>query len=715
MPILIKDGKQVDTSKLKKEPVKQQQAANGNNNQVEQTQVTDNINQEPETQTQGQQTPKGNSLPLSLGFNRGQGNGLQLSVDKDDFIEKYQDVFTKLDNQLQQAYENTSLTPPVQLSEDLERGLFEVAQREEENFENYKAEVREKQYDTAQKFDNSTLFQMFQGVQSAKGIGSAYLQDNMASVNEDKEANKKYRRPIALQDKHTAQRLYERFHTGEDIAGLDDFKQLVFDGQINDFNIHLFTNNKNFTKQQHEVFKQAYKQEKEKKKDYQINQIEEEISKVKKNPNIPQANKNAIIHTYNKAIEELNKPDRTGGIWQTIWKTMQGFGQTVADRDFWTIGITEFARNKKYSNAAVQFDNNYKSLKKQGYSDEQADIKAFEMLSDKHKAIIEAFSTLMAAQEQRKYDTSLAYLSGETIAEMFPFMAQTSSGTALMRIMNGLIKAARTGQKLGKGTQFIKNAYQLGKSVENVGGGTISGAGQTTRQTGKQVVKELGKQAALDVERTAVITGISPTTYGNYFKDKGDNLVAHEDWTTKKKLKSTGQSSLENLSEFGLDKWIKLANKGLDNVALRIFGSKFSDLPIFKVFDNKFYRTFSDISGVRGGIGEGFEEYYNQGLTVGLGYALNDEELKNSWKDFMKKDSQIVLWGSILPATTFFGLAGRGANTLYQNQNSKAYRKAKDNLLQAMGKIGLDGQRITDITEGLIATGQLNAAAQTEQ
>ena len=505
------------------------------------------------------------------------------------------------------------------------------------------------------------------------------------------------------EEKILANNVYAGFHNGNAISNLPLFEKLVTDGTINDYNISLFTNNKSFTKDQKKKWQDLYIQARKTLRTIKGREIDQQIKSVKDNPNIPKVNKNAIIHELNNAKEQLDAAD--GG--NVIYDWLKGVGNHLSDSDFWTVGITEFARNKKIQNASEEFNTNYNKYIKQGLSEEEASARAYQDLPDKFKAMFDAYATAIDVNQLTSNEISNAYKAGQTTADILPLavtMGAGSGANALIRSFFKGLKAAKTGSKIagtiGKGLEIASKDGKIVKSFEKSQKAVQEAAKLSKMPIGKQIFKDYGKTLARGVEDAVTTTLISPKTYADLSLEKANANFSHDDFVVKDYIKSFGQSFIDNVTETSTGAFFSPATRYFNHL-LKIKPNS----ALSKIFggNNKMNKYFH----FGGALEEISEEYAGAGLNVLLGYGLDDEDLKNSFKEFLSKDSQTVLFASILPATMIMGVVPNTLKDIHDSKRAKAYRNIKATLNNTLSQLGIDNGNITQAIEIAIASGQL--------
>jgi hypothetical protein len=173
--------------------------------------------------------------------------------------------------------------------------------------------------------------------------------------------------------------------------------------------------------------------------------------------------------------------------------------------------------------------------------------------------------------------------------------------------------------------------------------------------------------------------------------------LAGEEYTTKDFLGDVSDALVNNVTEtlgteafYGLTKGL-MAFTGISKPLANLFSKVKASNPrlrglVYRWNNGNISKFLNDRTYLADPIGELAEEYEGAGLNTLTGYALDDEDRKNSWKEFMKKDNQAVLFGSILPMTSFFG----GVRLFGNTKVSSNYKQAKYNLVNVLNDNGID-------------------------
>lgn len=615
----------------------------------------------------------------------------------------------------------------VEEDKDFSKRLDRTTQREQQRKENLKKEDQRRLEEYKNNYGKQPL-----GAKPGENV-----LDNISSYEESLERSRSitntkelYKTKDTSKDTNQLKNdIYSRYIKNGKLDNLIDFKYYVRNGKINDDNIYLFTDNSNLTKDQKETFKKIF----EKEKNIAKKQLREKLvalkDRIEKSDDYSSLNKNANIHQINNALEILDAPDKSGNALTAVGNYFKGIGNHLTDSDLWSVGVTQLNRSRYTNNAAEEFDKNYKALKKQykNLTDEEIGQRAFQNLSKKHQDALTTYYALMQAQDFRGYDTSLAYQAGQVTADMLPFAISLASSKALNGVLKLVARGVRTGIKAT--TRAINIAAKGGKvlskveEIEALTKGALRGAksgfksglpkilggkGATSEITeagttfkGVNYGKNLGKDLKNSLADALTATVISPNSWANLEKEKADKHIAHEDFTLKDYARVWSSNFVENATET-MSATLFRPFRTAYNMAL---DKAFHIKPSYLLNNKNFSDIYHNKMYIGGTFEELMEEYLGAGWNTMNGYILGDDELKKEWSNFMTKDSQAVLYASIVPSTMIMPVASGGLRMLHNHQNSKAYRKAKETLNDLFNNYGLNASNLTNVVEASISCG----------
>ena len=316
--------------------------------------------------------------------------------------------------------------------------------------------------------------------------------------------------------------------------------------------------------------------------------------------------------------ETLNKPSRYDdtSFLQNTGNYFKGFGNKISDRDTWTFGMTEIARN-------VNTANIFKRLEKG------------EELQSDEELLLAAFVTNMAANNLRAEDVALAYQAGEGLAQSVPFMAEFA-------LLGGL-------SSVGKKAVLKAVSKNLGK--------------RSASMVGKYLESGLLKHTA----GTAAMTAAMPTTYAEMSGSILDSVIAGEEYEFKDFVRDFTNSFVENTTERFIGNSL---DKGFGAVGKVLLGDKAKGLTKFGEawHNNKYLKDIPIDSPVT----EMLEEYAGAGINYLRSFNPlysdeSNEEMRKEAEHLFSADGAAIMAGSVLPMTILpiaFGMHknSRGAN-----------------------------------------------------
>ena len=461
-----------------------------------------------------------------------------------------------------------------------------------------------------------------------------------------------------------------------------------------------------------------------------ISALEKDRQRISDSKDLSRGDKMAINHLKKLTQELYDAPTKDEGM--AITNALEGtYEKSIGDRDFWTAGITELARNYKIENSAERFKNEYQRLAKE-YANrgdknwkEKARDNAFNNLSVSDREKLNAYMDFVEAGKVRKDDLSTAYQIGETIGGSLGFMVNMFIGSGATNLVrNGVRSIAKTSSKKfaksivkGIDKQILKDEV-VARGINIPANAT---SGEVWRATGKYF-KELGK-TALKPGQAIITTAVNPRTYANVAEKKTQKFVQGEDATFGDVAAAVVESHIENWSEvYGgkiFSPFFKSIFKGTPffKQATKLGSEKFDRTAIGKAFNDLRSNKFNQFLRNKGHFGdslEEFEEEYVGGLVTSL-YGtiaenipfLNSEfaaDMKSNFSDMFSSDETGMLVGSILPMEIL--LKGVPlARSFRREMNMMGYNDAVSNLRTVLQNNGYqNADNLISAVETAIAT-----------
>ena len=461
-----------------------------------------------------------------------------------------------------------------------------------------------------------------------------------------------------------------------------------------------------------------------------ISALEKDRQRISDSKDLSRGDKMAINHLKKLTQELYDAPTKDEGM--AITNALEGtYEKSIGDRDFWTAGITELARNYKIENSAERFKNEYQRLAKE-YANrgdknwkEKARDNAFNNLSVSDREKLNAYMDFVEAGKVRKDDLSTAYQIGETIGGSLGFMVNMFLGSGATNLVrNGVRSIAKTSSKKfaksivkGIDKQILKDEV-VARGINIPANAT---SGEVWRATGKYF-KELGK-TALKPGQAIITTAVNPRTYANVAEKKTQKFVQGEDATFGDVAAAVVESHVENWSEvYGgkiLSPFFKSVFKGTPffKQATKLGSEKFGRTAIGKAFNDLRSNKFNQFLRNKGHFGdtlEEFEEEYVGGLATSLYGAIAENipflksefatDMKSNFSDMFSSDETGMLVGSILPMEIL--LKGVPlARSFRREMNMMGYNDAVSNLRTVLQNNGYqNADNLISAVETAIAT-----------
>lgn len=337
-----------------------------------------------------------------------------------------------------------------------------------------------------------------------------------------------------------------------------------------------------------------------------------------------------IYKDTKEMLQAPSKYDKSNG----FLNFLKGSGDTFNNRDFWSAGMTQIARNLDIRDI----------LEKVNENKEGKDIENF--LTKGEQALLDAFLTQTKVQSERANDLSGGYMAGQSAAQSVDFMAEFLA-------TGGLAAAASGGAKKAVMKWIIKHTPSSSLKREMAKGlawMTESGLGTLARtpvmpSTYRGVTDEL-LQYKTDDE-------------GNVLLDENKQPVLKSGWESFRD--GFTNSLIENVSELSaghiagtLGVLGKATNKVLPKNIQSMFKKAGNSIASWKPVElyNNFSKTpvykFLKETGFNGFVPEMAEEWYGNGLRAMLGDTA-------ALKDFATVENQLITAAAFLPMSLIGG------------------------------------------------------------
>lgn len=398
-----------------------------------------------------------------------------------------------------------------------------------------------------------------------------------------------------------------------------------------------------------------------------------------------------------------------------FWKGMgAGIADVFEDRDFWTLGITELARNVGVSKI-------FEGLKEKGLDISEMSEQDFDYyLTDSQKSLLFSFMRYGEAAAQRSGNMPKGYSAGQTSAGVPGYMIQfLITGGVGSAIAKGVGKAATKAVAKGTAnglTKFLSRAYGKGvkgaieQSVKRGMVSTLTADGNYLTSAMKPVINATAKTAGTVYEygvkpiaRSVARTPFMMSTYVAASEDLLERAQSTEE------LGSIGSAFLESvwnaLPDQLIENWSEdmgpaieafggAAKKGIMKAA----GATVGKINVGKISLGQWGKWVADSyankvllqAGFNGLVGEMAEEWIGNAARVAVG--LMDKE---EFDEFASPKQQIEMAISFAPMS----LLGLGSSSVAAAKQSKEYKSSVAEMRGVLNRAGMTQEEISDILD----------------
>ena len=398
-----------------------------------------------------------------------------------------------------------------------------------------------------------------------------------------------------------------------------------------------------------------------------------------------------------------------------FWKGMgAGVADVFEDRDFWTLGITELARNVGVSKI-------FEGLKEKGLDISEMSEQDFDYyLTDSQKSLLFSFMRYGEAAAQRSGNMPKGYSVGQTSAGTLGYMTQfLFTGGVGSAIAKGVGKAATKAVAKGTAnglTKFLSRAYGKGvkgaieQSVKRGMVSTLTADGNYLTSAMKPVINATAKTASTVYEygvkpiaRSVARTPFMMSTYVAASEDLLERAQSTEE------LGSIGSAFLESvwnaLPDQLIENWSEdmgpaigafggAAKKGIMKAA----GATVGKINVGKISLGQWGKWVADSyankvllqAGFNGLVGEMAEEWIGNAARVAVG--LMDKE---EFDEFASPKQQIEMAISFAPMS----LLGLGSSSVAAAKQSKEYKSSVAEMRGVLNRAGMTQEEISDILD----------------
>lgn len=370
----------------------------------------------------------------------------------------------------------------------------------------------------------------------------------------------------------------------------------------------------------------------------------------------------------NKYIEEL---DGSNGFAKFLKDYRAGAGDVFSDKDFWTRGLTEIARNIDLRGIAKKMEE-AANASTEGLSEGDVD----RILTPGEKAQIMSFYRLAEAQKDRAENISGGYTAGGSFAESLGFMAEFMLSSGLANVAGKALSTSSKGLASWLGRELMSERA-LNRAIEK---GVTVATDFSKMNRGAKAAKLADEIVAKPIVQGLWHTGTQVGTLATI----SDGLM---DTDSNGQLISVGRSVLNGVLDSVVENWsesvgnaFELPFKGIGAIGKRALGNTG-----FGKWARWFYNTAPTQvlreAGFNGMIGEMAEEWAGNAVRVGLGLMSPEE-----FKDFASWEQQLEMAASFAPMS----LIGLGTSSYSAIRHSKDYDRLAGQVQDILQRQGVD-------------------------
>lgn len=398
-----------------------------------------------------------------------------------------------------------------------------------------------------------------------------------------------------------------------------------------------------------------------------------------------------------------------------FWKGMgAGVADVFEDRDFWTLGITELARNVGVSKI-------FEGLKEKGLDINEMSEQDFDYyLTDSQKSLLFSFMRYGEAAAQRSGNMPKGYSVGQTSAGTLGYMTQfLFTGGVGSVIAKGVGKAATKAVAKGTAnglTKFLSRAYGKGvkgaieQSVKRRMVSTLTADGNYLTSAMKPVINATAKTASTVYEygvkpiaRSVARTPFMMSTYVAASEDLLERAQSTEE------LGSIGSAFLESvwnvLPDQLIENWSEDMGPAIGAFGgaakkriMKAAGATVGKINVGNLSLGQWGKWVADSyankvllqAGFNGLVGEMAEEWIGNAARVAVG--LMDKE---EFDEFASPKQQIEMAISFAPMS----LLGLGSSSVAAAKQSKEYKSSVAEMRGVLNRAGMTQEEISDILD----------------
>lgn len=320
---------------------------------------------------------------------------------------------------------------------------------------------------------------------------------------------------------------------------------------------------------------------------------------------------------------------------------------------------------------------NWAKSHKQGDEMTAEDVK--KAIGEDKFEIVSAAYTLAEVSQMRENNMSLAYQSGQSLAQSLSMMAEMLiARKALGRVFG----------KVGKMDRVLDKKMARNWKSGNYG----------------RAAGDFMQQRFINAPSSAVAT--VPMAVKNVEQAETEKAMQGEEMTAKDYISATADAAIETFTETGGGKLLDIGNDALKKQAGRAFKSTLGKTKAWKFAENmggklpkdfKRYVNFvknTDIANevLQSPISEYQEEFLGAGLGLAKGTLLGGEyyeDAKDEMAYMLSREGNVVTAGSVLPMTLLPSFVGGGLKMAAAKRSAKAVGKYGKMLTDQIDKMDI--------------------------
>ena len=357
---------------------------------------------------------------------------------------------------------------------------------------------------------------------------------------------------------------------------------------------------------------------------------------------------------------QYDKTDKSGFA-QYMSDYGKGAINVFSDKDFWTRGLTQIARDIDLRGIRKKVE---EAQNAKGAPLEEGDFER--ILTESEKAQLFSFYNLARAQAERANDLSSAYKAGTTAAESAGYMAEFLLSQGLANVAGKALSASANGFARFIG-QSLMSDKALARAIDQ-GVTTATQSARVGREITAPVIQGLWHTGTQLSTLSTIASNLNQTNDAGELNGVGSSI-----------FRGLADSLIENWSEsFGntIDMGFDAVGKGLGWIGEKTLGkTNFGQMARYAL-NSPFTMTLRE-AGFNGFIGEMLEEWAGNAVRLATGLMSGDE-----FKQFASIQQQLEMAASFAPMS-LIGIPGHiGGAVKYKKELAKLTPQVKSILLK---------------------------------